>query len=142
MEGVVRVSSVDTNDRRNRWETGNEGEGGGGEGRGERKKRARARPWASRKRPKTNESPYPLSFSLPSWALPPTGGATATLHIPPLLGGKVGQIGKVRFPRRTTLSCTHARRFVTSFFRLVRILLRRTIFPAFFRVSRLTAVPL
>lgn len=34
MEGVVRVSSVDTNDRRNRWETGNEGEGGGGRGEG------------------------------------------------------------------------------------------------------------
>lgn len=114
MEGVVRVSSADMNDRRNRWETGNEG-GGRGEGRGERKKRARARTVGLTKTTENERIPLPsLSFSLPSWALPPTGGATATLHIPPLLGGKVGQIGKVRFPRRTTLSCTHARRFVTS----------------------------
>lgn len=95
-------------------------------------------PWASRKRPKTNESPYPLSFSLPSWALPPTGGAATAIPStslpPPLLGGKVGQIGKVRFPRRTTLSCTHARRFVTSFLpsRPYFVFLRETIFPAFF----------
>lgn len=79
MEGVVRVSSADMNDRRNRWETGNEGKG---EGSG--KNEHVLGPWASRKRPKTNEIPLPsLSFSLPSWALPPTGGATATLHIPP-----------------------------------------------------------
>lgn len=37
MEGVVRVSSADMNDRRNRWETGNEGEGGRGRERGAEK---------------------------------------------------------------------------------------------------------
>lgn len=81
MEGVVRVSSADTNDRRNRWETGNGGGGRGGAG----KKRARARivgPTNENDRKRTNP-PTPLSFSFPSWALPPTGGATATLHVPP-----------------------------------------------------------
>lgn len=127
MEGVVRVSSANMNDRRNRWETGR-GESG--------KNEHVLGPWASRKRPKTNESPYPLSFSLPSWALPPTGGAaTATLHIPPPTprwkswtnreGAFPATNDPQLHPRSSLCNVLSSESFVFLFY-------RGTIFPAFF----------
>lgn len=140
MEGVVRVSSADTNDRRNRWETGN----GGGEG-GSREKTSTCsdRGPHERKRPKTNESPYPSLFLVPQLGLAADWwGNSYPSRPPPLLGGKVGQIGKVRFPRRTTLSCTHARRFVTSFLptSFVFSFGKQRFSRVFFRALRSTAV--
>lgn len=57
MEGVVRVSSADTNDRRNRWETGG--------GRGEQGKNEHVLgSWAPRTKTTENERiPLPLSLS-------------------------------------------------------------------------------
>lgn len=60
MEGVVRVSSADTNDRRNRWETGNGGGGGGEQGKNEHVLGS----WAPRTKTTENERiPLPLSLS-------------------------------------------------------------------------------
>lgn len=139
MEGVVRVSSANMNDRRNRWETGN-GRGGegrvGGEGRAEKTSTCSGRGPHENDRKRTN----PPTLSLSRFLVGPCRQLVGRQQLypphspPPLLGGKVGQIGKVRFPRRTTLSCTHARRFVTSFLpsRPYFVFLRETIFPAFF----------
>lgn len=131
MEGVVRVSSADTNDRRNRWETGNGGRGGGAG-----KKRARARivgPTNENDRKRTNP-PTPLSFSFPSWALPPTGGATATLHVPPTPRWKSWTNREGAFPA-TNDPQLHPRSSLCNVFSsdFVRILLRKaTFFPRFF----------
>lgn len=63
MEGVVRVSSANMNDRRNRWETGNGGGGRDGWGeRGERKKRARARAVGLTKTTENERIPLPSLF--------------------------------------------------------------------------------
>lgn len=140
MEGVVRVSSADTNDRRNRWETGNGGRGGGEQGKNEHVLGS----WAPRTKTTENER-IPLPLSLSRSLVGPCRrlvGQQLPFTSPPLLGGKVGQIGKVRFPRRTTLSCTHARRFVTSFLptSFVFSFGKQRFSRVFFRALRSTAV--
>lgn len=57
----------------------------------------------ARSNPKTNEPrfvPYPLSYSLPRWALQSSGGEITTLLVLPTTG-KVRQIENVHFPQST-----------------------------------------
>lgn len=99
--GCVNVGGNDgRTDHGTRWETGYERGGKSEHVLGSWASRSTREAIRKRTSPVLYAIPYPLSYSLPRWALQSSGGEITTLLVLPTTG-KVRQMGNVHFPRAT-----------------------------------------
>lgn len=99
--GCVNVGGNDgRTDRGTRRETGYERGGKSEHVLGSWASRSTREAIRKRTSPVLSAIPYPLSYSLPRWALQSSGGEITTLLVLPTTG-KVRQIGNVHFPQST-----------------------------------------